>query len=204
MFRWNPHFHATVLEGGFDEEETFFYIPFSSLQPMVEVFRCRVINLLVEQELLNVVFARNLLSWRHSGFSIDNSVRILNEFAQENLAEDIAWPPISLKKIHYEPFKGRVPFHTTYSDYFRENLHMFDALDFIAGLTQHIPPKGLQLIRRYDLVRFPYKGAVGGYAMVSERAPEGWKNSHPNSTTSVDEGRKTFSEDEVEVDVPAL
>ena len=47
--------------------------------------------------------------------------------------------------------KGRVLFHTTYSEYFKENLHMFDALDFIAELTQHIPPKGLQLIRRYGL-----------------------------------------------------
>ena len=54
----------------------------------------------------------------------------------------IARPPLSLKKITYEPFKGRVLFHTTYSDYFKENLHMFDALDFIAELTQHIPPKG--------------------------------------------------------------
>ena len=24
MFRWNPHFHAIVLEGGFDNEGTFF------------------------------------------------------------------------------------------------------------------------------------------------------------------------------------
>lgn len=30
--RWNPHFHAIVLEGGFDEEGTFFCIPFSGLQ----------------------------------------------------------------------------------------------------------------------------------------------------------------------------
>ena len=90
---------------------------------MVEVFRRRVIKLLVDHELLNENFARNLLSWKHSGFSIDNSVRILDESAQESLAEYIARPPrmhgravseandqpISLKKIHYEPFvKGRV------------------------------------------------------------------------------------------------
>ena len=90
--------------------------------------------------------------------AIDNSVRILDESAQENLAEYIARPPISLKKIRYEPFKGRVLFHTTYSEYFKENLHMFDALDFIAELTQHIPPKGLQLIRRYGLYASRTKG----------------------------------------------
>ena len=95
---------------------------------MTDLFRRRVIKLLVQRELLAEDFARNLLSWKHSGFSIDNSVRILDESSQESLAEYIARPPISLKKIRYEPFKGRVLFHTTYSEYFKENLHMFDAL----------------------------------------------------------------------------
>ena len=36
--------------------------------------------------------------------AIDNSVRILDESSQESLAECIARPPISLKKIRYEPF----------------------------------------------------------------------------------------------------
>ncbi len=31
MLRFNPHFHAIVLEGGFDDDGTFFYIPFSGL-----------------------------------------------------------------------------------------------------------------------------------------------------------------------------
>ena len=158
MLRWNPHFHAVVLEGGFDDEGTFFFIPFSGLQSMVEVFRRRVIKLLVERELLNEDFARNLMSWKHSGFSIDNSVRILDESARESLAEYIARPPISLRKIHYEPFKGRVLFHTTYSKYFKQNLHMFDALDFLADFTQHIPPRRLQLIRRYGLYASRTKG----------------------------------------------
>ena len=59
---------------------------------MVEVFRRRVIKLLVERKLLNDEFAKNLLSWRHSGFSIDNSVRILDATAQENLADIFPGP----------------------------------------------------------------------------------------------------------------
>ena len=31
MLRFNPDYHAIVLEGGFDNEGTFFYIPFSGL-----------------------------------------------------------------------------------------------------------------------------------------------------------------------------
>lgn len=199
MLRWNPHFHAIVLEGGFDDEGTFVYIPFSGLQSMVEVFRRRVIKLLVERGMLNEQFARNLLSWRHSGFSIDNSVRILDESARGSLAEYIARPPISLKKIRYEPFKGRVLFHTTYSHYFKQNLHMFEALDFLADLTQHIPPKRLQLIRRYGLYASRTKGRWQEMPWVAERAPDGWKATHQHPAGGEDLGYEPLSEEDEEV-----
>ena len=47
----------------------------------VEVFRRRVVWLLVEKELLAEDFAIRLLGWKHSGFSVDNSVRILDREA---------------------------------------------------------------------------------------------------------------------------
>jgi len=203
MLRWNPHFHAIVLEGGFDDEGTFFFIPFSGLRSMVEVFRRRVITLLVDRQLLNEDFARNLLSWKHSGFSIDNSVRILDEPAQESLAEYIARPPISLKKIRYEPFKGKVLFHTKYSRYFKQNLHLFDASDFLAELTQHIPPKGLQLIRRYGLYASRTKGRWNEMPWVAERAPEGWRATHQRGVAAEDLGYEPLSDGNEEVTVDA-
>nr|WP_244437946.1 transposase [Salinispira pacifica] len=159
MLRFNPHFHAILLEGGFDEEGSFVYLPFSGLEKMTECFRRTVLRFFTEKKLLTKQFAQNLLSWKHSGFSIDNSVRILDESSRDNLAQYIARPPISLKKIHYEGFKGRVLFHTHYNEYFKENVHMFKACDFRAELTQHIPPKGVQLIRRYGLYSSRIKGA---------------------------------------------
>jgi hypothetical protein len=203
MLRWNPHFHAIVLEGGFDDEGTFFFIPFSGLQSMVAVFRRRMITLLVQRELLNEDFARNLLSWKHSGFSIDNSVRILDQSSQESLAEYIARPPISLKKIRYEPFKGKVLFHTTYSEYFKQNLHMFEALDFLAELTQHIPPRRLQLTRRYGLYASRTKGRWREMPWVAERAPEGWRATHQRGVAAEDLGYEPLSDgdEEVAVDV---
>ena len=64
-------------------------------------------------------------------------------------------------------------FRPAYSHYFKQNLHMFEALDFLADLTQ--------LIRRYGpdacssstrkratrAVRISDKGPLGGNAMVS-------------------------------------
>ena len=82
MLRWNPHYHIIVLEGGFDQDGTFFFIPISNLTSMTEIFRRRVLALLVDRKVLDDQFARNLMSWKHSGFSIDNSVRILDDNTQ--------------------------------------------------------------------------------------------------------------------------
>ena len=160
FLRWNAHFHGIFLEGGFDENGNFHYIPFSNLPQMTECFRRLVIKLFLEKKLIGQHMADNLLTWRHSGFSIDSSIRFFggSQKERENLAQYIARPPISLKKITLEDYHGKVLFHTSYNEYFptvgtfrKENLKLFDAPDFIALLTMHIPQKGVHHIRRYGL-----------------------------------------------------
>ena len=67
--RWNPHHHCLVLERGFDEQGRFIRVPLSDVGQMTEVFRRRLIWLLVEKKLLAEDFAQNLLSWKNSGFT---------------------------------------------------------------------------------------------------------------------------------------
>ena len=64
--------------------------------------------------------ANNLLRWRHSGFSVDASILLPGGSSKEreNLAQYLARPPISLKKVSFESFRGKVLFHTSYNDYF--------------------------------------------------------------------------------------
>ena len=63
----------------------------------------RVIALLVARKLLDRRFARNMLSWRHSGFSVDNSVRILDPGVQRSLAEYVSRPAISAQALEEDP-----------------------------------------------------------------------------------------------------
>jgi Putative transposase len=81
-----------------------------------------------------------------------------NDKARESLCQYIARHPASLQKITYEPIKKKVLYHTKYNDYWKENLKLFTALDFIAELTQHIPPKHKHLIRYYGLYASRTKG----------------------------------------------
>ena len=110
-----------------------------SLNTVITVSYCvfliillKVIWYFEKNKLINPDFALNLLSWKNSGFSIDNSVRIYgsNDKARESLAQYIARCPVSLEKIKYEPFHGKILFKTPkYNDYFKENFKSFNVLD---------------------------------------------------------------------------
>jgi len=53
FFRWNPHWHAIVLEGGFDEAGRFVHIPFGNLNRMSEYFRRLIIKFFFKKKLIN-------------------------------------------------------------------------------------------------------------------------------------------------------
>ena len=65
QLRWNPHHHCLVLEGGFDGEGRFVHVPLSGRGQMTEVFRRRLICLLVQKELLAEYIARPPLSLKN-------------------------------------------------------------------------------------------------------------------------------------------
>jgi len=74
--RFNPHFHALILEGGFDSTGQFYHLPIHDTGRLAECLRQRTIGLFLKLRLITQPFAENLLCWRHSGFSVDNSVRL--------------------------------------------------------------------------------------------------------------------------------
>ena len=157
---------------------------------MTELFRRKVIRYFEENKLINQDFARNLLSWKNSGFSIDNSVRIFgsDNKTRESLAQYIARAPISLEKLKYEPFHGKILFKTLkYNDYFKENFKSFDVLDFIALVTVHIPPKHKQYIRRYGLYSSRSRGKWKEHEHICRLAPDGWKEKQEIAVTVLQE-----------------
>ena len=67
----NPHFHALVLEGGFDQAGRFIFIPLSDLARMTQYLRRRVVKFFRQKKLISADFAETLLRWRFSGFEGD-------------------------------------------------------------------------------------------------------------------------------------
>ena len=79
--------------------------------------------------------------------------------AREALSQYIARPPLSLKKISIEENReATVISFISESEFFKGKTETFSVMRFFLELTQHIPPKGCQYIRRYGLYASRSKG----------------------------------------------
>jgi len=188
FLRWNPHYHCLVLEGGFDETGRFVHIPLGNLNRMSEYFRRVIIRFFLEKELINAHLATSLINWRHSGFSVNHEVRIpaFSDQARKALSQYIARPPLSLKKMSIEENReATVVSYTSDNEFFKGKIESFPVTRFLLELTQHIPPRGLQYIRRYGLYASRTKGKWPDMPLVMRLAPAGWKAERLQASESI-------------------
>jgi hypothetical protein len=126
---FHPHIHALVADGLFvrptnddgtsrgEQAQTlnsqlstfnFHALPDSPLKPLEELFRAKVINLLVEQKLLPAERVQVLYSWKHSGFNVHAGQIVPPEAKAdlEDLAQYILRNPFSVEKMTLESPHG--------------------------------------------------------------------------------------------------
>jgi hypothetical protein len=138
-----------------------------------------VIRFFLKEELINANLATSLINWKHSGFSVDHSIRIpaFSIRAREAL---------SLKKIGIEENGDATAVcFTSQSEYFKGKTETFLLMRFFLELTQHIPPKGCQYIRRYGLYASRTKGKWPDKPHVMRLAPAGWKKQQQQADRDV-------------------
>ncbi len=94
---------------------------------------------------------RNLLGWRHSGFSLHNAVRIgaADSDGRRGVAEYILRSPFSQEKPRYQAKTGNVIYLSKMHPVLKRNVEVFSACDWLAALTAHIPNAGEHLVRYY-------------------------------------------------------
>ncbi len=146
--RYNSHIHALVADGLFTDNGMFYVAPKVSTTPLEQLFRVRVIQMLVEEELLAPDLARKLLGWKHSGFSVHNGKPLRRDDAAglERIAQYIIRNPFSEQKMVYNAENGTVIYRSRMHAKTKRNFEIFSAQEFIAAITQHIPDKGFQML----------------------------------------------------------
>jgi hypothetical protein len=94
-----------------------------------------------------------LMSWRHSGFSVHNGVRVRrdDDGGREALAEYIIRNTFSVEKLTYIDETGTVIYRSkmTHGNNNKKNFELYTAEEFLAAITQHIPEKSFQMVRYY-------------------------------------------------------
>jgi len=124
-----------------------------------------VFRLLLDEMKINETVAASMRGWKHSGFSVDNSVRIEggDHTGMPRLVEYIARCPFSLarmvkltkdgKILYRAAYPNCIPFplsgDTTLMAGIPRNFEVYNPLDFLAEVTQHIPNRGEHQIRYY-------------------------------------------------------
>ena len=133
----------------------------------------------------------NMGSWKHSGFSVDQSVRLQagDQGGVQRLIQYFLRCPFSQARMIEVTEAGMVIYKTEHLPAPRlrqagnavgrfpepgdgellagpsRNFQVFDPLDFLAEVTQHIPDAGEHLIRYYGW----YSGPAGTTARASQR-----------------------------------
>jgi hypothetical protein len=143
-----PKCAALILEGGFDPEGQFCFLPIHDTAPLAQLLRQRTLGLFLKLSLITKQFSETLRCWRHSGLSVDNSVRldVGDHTARKALAQYIARAPRSIQKLTYDRSGAKVRYHISYNPYFKQNTSPWSVPDSIAHLTQLIPPWGVRCI----------------------------------------------------------
>lgn len=201
LMHFHPHIHGLVTDGAFTRDGRFHPIPVNlTHEPFRRIWEDSVFHLLLDAGRIDAALVCQIRSWRHSGFSVDRCVRIPagDRDGLERLAQYMARSPFSLTRLLRITRTGQVVYHAekhrphrfpepVADDLFgatsggvARNFQVFEPLDFLAELTQHIPNQGEHLIRYYGRYSNKTRGRRAKQADQNENnQPQPGANTRP-------------------------
>jgi hypothetical protein len=144
---FHPHCHVLCTDGCFYGKGVFRVAPRFDPEDLRAIFEHRVLRMLLSKGKIAQDLVALIFSWRHSGFQVYGGPRIqpAEEEATENLARYIIRASFSQERMTYLPEESKV----IYESKDGKEEKVFDALDWLAAMTSHVPNKGEQMVRYY-------------------------------------------------------
>jgi len=137
---------------------------------ITELFRRKVLEAFVEQELISEEIAENMLSWPHSGFHVHIGPRLLPDDGDSlgATARYAARAPISLVGLHYDRDSQQVTYSYTSAYDKQDKIERLSPQELIARLVTHIPNRYERSIRYYGR----YSSRSQGLRRANRTTPE--------------------------------
>lgn len=143
---FHPHLHILVTDGVFLPDGNFHgYLEWDPTQ-LTCLLRQSIVTSFSKLGLLSPEAAEKMLSWpvERSGFNVHVDTRVDQDDRDQlkTLLRYLTRPPVAMDRLHYIENSGQVRYRTRKG----AELWYLHAVDFLADLTQHIPPPRRQTI----------------------------------------------------------
>jgi len=150
---FNPHLHIIVTDGCFYGNGRFLVCTPPDHKLVEEMFRHEVFKMLKSEGKIGDMLIDNLMNWRHSGFNVycGDPLWPGDRKGLENLSRYIIRACFSQQRMTYIPgvdWSGSQA-KVIYRSKDGSTCKTYDALDWLAQLTCHIPNRGEQMVRYY-------------------------------------------------------
>ena len=165
LLHWHPHLHVLITCGAYTPNGNFLELKEFDLDRLEAAWQEAVFHLYLAEDKIEPEVVENMRSWEHTGFSVDQSVRLPagDQTGIERLIQYMTRCPFSLSRLVKVSETGQVIYMAEKSSCRsfpeatgdgrqagpKRNYQILSPLDFLAEFTQHIPPKGSHLIRYY-------------------------------------------------------
>jgi hypothetical protein len=185
--RFHPHWHILVLEGGFTDHDRFVYLPIGADEGMLKVWQAAMLALFLRKNLIDQARADMLTSWQHSGFSIESDTRLFSKADREALGQYVVRGATCAEKIQYDPDADTVTWTASPKGFYKGRTETFKGFEFVDQLIAHLPPRRVQLVRRYGAYSGKVRNQWQRRSGIYHLAPESWKQAHQLRTQSTPE-----------------
>jgi hypothetical protein len=149
LVTFNLHIHVLAADGVFDDEGMFTVLPAIPCRLLERRFRTEVLALLIRERAVTEQLVAKICSWRHTGFSVHNAVRVKasDTTGRQKLAEYMLRAPFSLEKMTYDARTGMVIYRSHLHKTLKRNFQLMQGAQWLELLCRHIPDRFEHLVR---------------------------------------------------------
>jgi len=133
----------------------------------------------MRKELIDQARVNMLKDWKHSGFSIESDTRLFSKADREALGQYVVRGATCAEKIQYDPVSDTVIWTASSKGFYKGKTETFKGFEFVDQLVAHLPPRRVQLVRRYGVYAGKVRKQWQERPHIYNLAPEGWQKGHP-------------------------
>ncbi len=166
------HLHSLISDGAFDAEGNFYRLAMDmehDIAALNKLWTKRVLDALVENNCMTPHHRNDRLQWKHTGFSVDGSVKVMagDHGRLERLVRYMARPAIAFDRVTYDAHTGKVVVRSAKKRAgMRKVVARYNALEFLSLLALQVPPPRAHMVRYYGY----YSNAARGKRRKREEA----------------------------------